>query len=365
MKTYCKGVSITSEEHLRRAYDEFARGGNRNRPEFAGFFALPPEEVFARTRRMVESRELDLAPISYFTRVEPTNGKERLIGRASAMQQFLDYVCVTALEPLIRAKVGYHQCASIRGKGQRHARKYVERWARDPRNRYYVKLDVVKYYPSVDRGVLFSMLERDVRNPDLVWLVEALVGTHRVGLSIGSYLSQYLANYYLSGAYAYACGLDRTRRGRRGRPDRRERLCDHVLTYMDDWLVVGHDKSALKMAVRRIAKYLRDNLHLTIKPWKVCRIDSEPIDVCGFVFRRDRTTIRPGIFRRARRAVIRARRTRGMTPHVAARIVSYWGYFKATDCRRFRDRHSLGALVAECRRVISACARMEVVACTP
>lgn len=356
MKTYCKGVSITSDEHLKHAYEEFGKG-NRTRAEFRDFFAMPTSELFAWVRGMVARRELELPPISYFTRTEPTNGKVREIGRASATQQFLDYVCVLALRPLFDAKVGYHQCASVRGKGQKHARRYIQKWVRSGKSTYYVKIDINKYYPNVDRAVLFAMLERDVKNPDLVWLVEALVGTHRVGLNIGSYLSQYLANYYLSGAYAHACSLSRTRKGRRGRPDTRERLCDHVLTYMDDWLFMGHDKANLKSCVRKMERFLRNELHVTVKPWKVCRVEAEPIDMCGYVFRTDRTTIRPGIFLRARRAVLRGNRTRDLTPHVAARIVSYWGYFKVTASRGFRDRHNLGALVARCRRVISAGAR--------
>ncbi|MBP3883623.1 MAG: hypothetical protein J6D54_01620 [Olsenella sp.] len=356
MRTYCKEVNITSDEHLDYAYEEFSRG-NRTREEFRDFFRITKDNLFEWVRSTVADRNLVLPPITYFWRVEPTNGKKRLIGRASAKQQFLDYVCVTALSDLFEAKVGYHQCASVRGKGQKHARRYIQKWVRDPKETVYAKLDITKYYPSVDRDVLFRMLERDVRNADLVWLIEALVSTHRVGLNIGSYLSQYLANYYLSGAYAYACSLFRVRKGRRGRPDKREKLVDHVLTYMDDWLLVGHDKANLKSAIRKVAKYLKSVLHVCIKPWKVCHLDCEPVDMCGYVFRRTRTTIRAGIFRRARRAIMRARRSRCVTPHIAARIVSYWGYFKVTACRSFRDRHQLGALVAECRRVISASAK--------
>lgn len=358
MKTYCKEVRIMGDEHLEFAYSEFSKG-NRNRAEFRDFFDTPKHELFSEVRRMVSCRELELPPISYFERTEPTNGKKRLIGRASAKQQFLDYVCVLALDDLFTAKVGYHQCASIRGKGQKHARRYIEKWVRNPQETIYVKIDIKKFYPSVDRTVLFEMLERDVRNDDLVWLIEALVETHRVGLNIGSYLSQYLANYYLAGAYRYACELFRVRKGRRGNPDKREKLVDHVLTYMDDWLFVGHDKANLKSAVRKVQKYLEKVLHVVVKPWKLCRVDCEPIDMVGYVFRRGKTTIRTGIFLRARRAIMRANHAKCITPHIAARIVSYWGYFKVTATRAFRDKHELGALVAKCCRVISASARMK------
>lgn len=360
MKTYCRDVVITSDEHLEFAYAEFSRG-NRTRKEFQGFFRIERSELFRWVRTMVAERRLVVPTITYFERIEPTNGKVRLIGRESAKQQFLDYVCVTAMQGLIDAKLGYHQCASIRGKGQKHARRYIQKWVRDPNVKYYVKLDINKYYPNVDRDVLFSMLERDVRNPDLIWLIESLVNTHRTGLNIGSYLSQYLANYYLSGAYAYACSLHRVRKSVRNGTETSEQLCDHVLTYMDDWLLVGHNKSNLKMAVRKVEAYMRDVLHATIKPWKVCRIDGEPLDMCGFVFRRDHTTIRPGIFRRARRAVLRANRSRNLTPHAAARIVSYWGWFSVTSSRRVRDSLGIGATFARARRVLSAGARKGLV----
>lgn len=359
MKTYCKGVKITSDEHLAYSYGEFWKR-HHTRPEFAEFFSTPQDELFEQIRRIVEGRKLDLPQISYFWRTEPTNGKRRLIGREHPMQQFLNHLCVLAMQDLFSAKAMYHQCASVPGKGQKHARRYLERWVRDPRQKYYVKPDVRKYYPSVDRSALFSMLERDIANPDLVWLVEALISTHKSGINIGSYLSQFLANYYMAPAVRYACELSRVRKGRGGRQDRREKLVGHVITYMDDWFICGPDKANLRSAVRKIEKYLKEELGLTVKPWKICRIDAEPVDMVGFVFRRDRTTVRAGIFLRARRAVMRANRSRCITPHVAARVISYWGYFKVTATRKFRDAHGLGALVAECCRVISACARKAV-----
>ena len=356
MRRYCKGVDITSDEHLSFSYGEFWKR-HHTRPEFALFFSIPKEELFASVRRMISDRRLDMPPITYFWRTEPTNGKKRLIGREHPMQQFLNHVCVLAMQDLFDAKVMYHQCASVPGKGQKHARHYIQKWVRDPKTTVYVKLDIKKYYPSVSRDVLFRTLERDIANPDLVWLVEALVATHKMGINIGSYLSQFLANYYLAPAVRFLCGLQRIRKGRRGNPDKHEKLVDHVLTYMDDWFVCGHDKANLKSAIRKLERYLRDELELTLKPWKVRRIDAEPVDMVGYVFRRDRTTIRPGIFLRARRAIMRARRAKCLTPHLAARVISYWGYFKVTATRGFRDKHGLGALVAECCRVVSACAR--------
>ncbi|NGM17712.1 reverse transcriptase [Eggerthellaceae bacterium zg-893] len=349
MKTYCKDVDILSREHLERAYEAFRRSPRKKTERFEAFFARPREEVLAEAWNMVYRRRLDLEPIRTFERIEPTNGKVRVIGQESPMQQLLDYVACEALQPLLDAKVGYHQCASVKGKGQAHAVRYVKRWVRSPDCRYWAKLDVKKYYPSIDRSVLMAMLRRDVRNEPLLWLVEALISTHThdSGLSIGSLLSQRLANYYLAGAYRHVHGLAKERRGKR------VQLVGHVLTYMDDWLLTGPDKRNLKMAVRKLVKYMRDVLHLEVKGWKVSLMDAEPIDLVGFRFWRNKVTLRPAVFLRARRAYKRARQAKRPTRRQAARCVAYWGYYKASDIRGFVRRNKIKETFDLCRDVVS------------
>ena len=154
--------------------------------------------------------------------------------------------------------------------------------------------------------------------------------------------------------------LSRVRRRKDG-TEKRERLVRNVALYMDDWLLVGPDKARLKSAARKLSAYLRDELKVEVKPWKVSSIDDEPIDIVGFVFRRDMTTVRPSIFIRARRTVIRANRTGGPAhPRQAARIVSYWGYFKPTATRGFCEENGVHGLVRRSRGMVSERAKKEV-----
>lgn len=353
MRTYCKNVDITSDEHLYFAYEEFGRG-RRGKRKFEDFFGRDVDEVVDEARGMIERRDLSgLRPIAYFHRHEPVSGKDRMIGSECAMHQYLDYIAVTALMELFAAKIGYHQCASIKGKGQRHAVKYLKRWVRSGKSKVYVKLDIRKYYNSIDKAVVMAMLRRDVKNEGLLWLVEELISMHSVGLNIGSYLSQYLANYYLSGAYRLLHGMCKERKSRRTGEVTDVKLIDHAITYMDDWVIIGHDKRDLKMAVRRLERHLRDVLHVSVKPWKVCRIDVEPIDMVGYVFRRTWTAVRAGIFIRARRAFRRAKHALILAPHIAARCIAYWGYLKTACTRHFRKRNGVKKLVNDCKDVLS------------
>jgi len=71
--------------------------------------------------------------IKYFDRIEPINGKHRVIGRESVRHQIYDHVAVTALQPLFDAKVGRWQTASIPGRGTIDARRAIKRWTRATR----------------------------------------------------------------------------------------------------------------------------------------------------------------------------------------------------------------------------------------
>lgn len=358
MKSYCKDVDITDREFIRAAYRDFA-SGKQNRRDMRDWFAENDEDaVIEKVRSAIITRTVEVGKITYFRRIEPINGKERTIGRETPMHQLYDYVAVHGLMSLFRAKIGFYQCASLPGKGQALAHRAIKRWVREKKARYFVKLDVRKYYPSVDSDVLMAMLRRDVRNDDLLYLVEYLVGQFGGGLSIGSYLSQYLANYYLSYAYHHATEkLDKVRLNKRTGVVTRKRLIDHCLFYMDDFLLMGHDKRDLKMAVRQLSKYMGDVLHLNLKPWKICVVGKEPIDMIGFVFTPYKTTVRAGIFIRARRAFLRAHRANRTTLHMAYRCIAYYGYLKHANTRKFREASHIDAIMDHCKDVVSLAMR--------
>lgn len=316
---------------VRRAIDHYLKG-KRSRRDVTRFLETHPDLDRLAERIADEIREGRYRDtrITYFNRVEPISGKHRVIGRESVRHQIYDHVAVMALQPLFDAKVGRWQTASIPNRGTIDARRAIKRWTRERSSKWFVKLDVRKYYPSIDRPTLKAMLTRDVGDPILLRLVFHLIDRYQGdnGLNIGSYLSQWLANYYLSHAYHWiespAMTIERTSR-RTGEITRR-RLITHQLWYMDDLLLIGTSKRDLKIAARRIVRYLKDALKLDVhEEWNCKRLDLEPIDMVGYTFRpHGRVNIRSGVFLRARRTFNRARR-RPMTEQLARRCCSYYG----------------------------------------
>ena len=78
----------------------------------------------------IKNRNIRLSPINYQERIDPSSGKIREIGITSIKQQVYDYICVNALKPMLDAKIGYYQCSSIKNRGQKHAKKAIEKCIR-------------------------------------------------------------------------------------------------------------------------------------------------------------------------------------------------------------------------------------------
>lgn len=345
LKSYCKGLAM-DRDHVMLAYDAWraATAGHKNawriKEEYGSVDALVDEVA-----NEISSRSITLRPIYRYEHVEPTNGKRRTIGVESVKQQVLDYAVVLALKPMLDAKMGYWQVASVPGKGQIACRNIMRKWVKE--GGYHVKLDVRKCYPSISHDVVMRILRKYVKSADVLYVAEAILATYdQGGLEIGSYFSLQMANLVLSFGYHHVEGLHKERRGKK------VALVSHQLWFMDDVLLTGPDKRNLKMAARSLERYMRKELGLAIKPWKICKTgDAEPLDMGGFVVREGRVTMRPAIFMRATRAFRRFARRH--TLRLAYRVCSYWGWLRHIDADNYIRRNRLNESFSLARRIIS------------
>lgn len=358
MKRTCKKVDIASLELITQAvYDCFRHGKKRRRADTRHLFArhLGVTVKLARValherndlyhegvhriavwlQGCILRRELKLPRFRQEMRVDPSSRKRRKISILGIRQLLFDHIAVLGMQDLAR-RIGEYQVSSIRGRGAAYGKRAIERWLAKSANKYAVKMDIRDFYGSVKRSVLMAWLHRRVRNDALLWLIGELVNSAPEGMAIGSYLSQTLANVYLSDLYHLAMEECRSKRG--------ARQVTHALFYMDDMLLVGTNKRQLRYAAFRLMERAGE-LGLQIKPnWQVHRITRQhPVDMMGFRFSHGLTTLRKRVFRAARRMLIRAQRAcragrRWMSPRRARRIASYHGYTCAVACRGFLQR---------------------------
>lgn len=302
------------------------------------------------------NKTIRLSPIRYEIRRDSSSNKEREIGIASIKQQMFDYIAVSTCKEMFLSKIGFYQCASLKGKGQLFGKTAIESWIRkDKANTKYVyKCDIKKYYPSVDHDNIKKLLARDIKNNDVLYLMYTLIDSYEKGLCIGSYLSQYLANYYLSYAYHYITEQSFSIRKHRDGTVSRENHISHILFYMDDVIMFSGNKKYLKRAVDDFVKYLNDFLLLNIKDnSRLFKLDGDKIDMMGFVMDREHTVIRKRIFLKICGVVRKIRRNHyKMSYGQAKRIVSYYGWIKHSNSYNFVKQYDIDKITNLAKKVV-------------
>lgn len=334
MKSYCKQLVFT-REHVEDAFFDWSTNaaGKKNLHRVEVEYGNA-ETMIDEITSELQSHSLKLAPIRRYDYTEPTNGKVRRIGIESIKNQVLDYVAVRALEPFLANRIGFYQVSSVKGKGQLFASKALSRWSKE--GGYYAQLDIRQCYPSISHEVVLAIIKRHVKSRDVVYLVTTLLGMYEEGLEIGSYFSLKIAQLVLSEAYHFVETLPGIRR---------------QIWYMDDIVLFSPNKRDLTRSVKLLIAYLATQLGLSVKPWKVCKIsEDEPIDLAGFVVRANRTTLRSGIFLRARRAF--ARFDRDPSEKHSRQVCSYWGWMVHSNCHRFLVRNGHYSLFGRAKQVI-------------
>lgn len=387
IKRYCKNVDITEVDFIENCCFKYL-DGKWKRNDVHRLLARFSHWTVGEIRSIVDAdqkhelynvvgdiamymsgciidEELDLVPIKYYTRIDGMNKKVRIIGVQEPLHQMFDYVAVEGMRSMLEAKIGVFQCASLPGKGQSYGKKHIERWIKEKDTRYFVKGDIKQCFPSIPMKRLKALLARDIKNDTILWLVYELLDMFKMGLSIGSYLSQYIANYYLSYAYHYASEQLFKMRNTKHNGKARVRLINHVLFYMDDFLLTGSSKKDLRKAMKMLIKYICDFLGLEVKPnWKICKVcDSEPIDMMGFVLRIYKNIIRAKIFIKARRYFLKAnnllKKGLPIPLRLAHQCVSGFGWFKNTNSRKIRDKLKIDEIHKICNGIISYYAKKE------
>ena len=335
---YLSQVSGIKQEYIRCIYYRYGKK------------AMYPftEIVISKIQNEIKSGNISFPEIWYREKVDGSSGKIRRIGIQNIKQQLYDYIAVEGLKPVLK-RIGEYQYASIEGRGTTKGKEVISRWIRNRDMRYFVKLDVRKCFESIDHGKMMEFLRRRVKNEPLLHLIETMLGSFERGLSIGSYLSQYLCNLYMSILYhEIKKNMCRTRKGKRG--NKRVNLVRHCLIYMDDILLIGPRKRDLEKAAKLTVRKASE-MGLEIKPnYQVRQIDGNCIDMLGFKIYRTHTEIRGRTFLRVRRSFRRARKR--LTEGVARKCLSYYGYLKHTNSRRFQRKWKVRRTIKKCKGVI-------------
>jgi RNA-directed DNA polymerase len=125
--------------------------------------------------------------------------KEREIFRLPYFpDRITHHAVMNILEPMFIACFTSDTYSCIKKRGIHGAANKLRKALKDePGTKYCLKLDIKKFYPSVDHAILKQLLRKKIKDQDLLWLLDEIIDS-APGLPIGNYLSQYFANFYLT-----------------------------------------------------------------------------------------------------------------------------------------------------------------------
>jgi RNA-directed DNA polymerase len=272
------------------------------------------EANIARLHDILTSKSYKTSEYHVFKIYEP---KERVIYKLPYYpDRIVHHAIMNQLETLFVSTFTADTYSCIKGRGVHKAAEALKRALKDVSGaEYCLQLDIRKFYPSIDHDILKSLVRRKIKDTDLLWLLDEIIDSAE-GLPIGNYLSQYLANYYLSG---FDHWLKETMGVR------------HYFRYADDMVIVSGDKKYLHDLRIHIDRYLLDNLKLELKPnWQVFPVAARGIDFIGYVFYHSHVLLRKRI-KHSCRVMLKQKKS-------PSSIASYRGWMKHCNCRHLEKK---------------------------
>ncbi len=277
--------------------------------------------------------------------------KLREIFAADFRDRIVHHVLVHALEPVWDPKFIYQSYACRHNKGAHRAiedmKKYIRKVNNDKDNpAYYLQLDIQSFFVSLKKDILFELIERQVKNPEILWLARTIIfhnpvdNYHRKsqmslfnqipphkslfkvipgqGLPIGNLTSQFFANVYLNELDQFV---------------KHKLKIKYYLRYVDDFVILSKDKEQLKVWRDEINNFLWERLKLNLHPKKqVLQKVGNGINFVGFVVKPDYTLARRRVVRNMKQKLRYFNQFPTYSevglPNMLAVVNSYYGQFK-------------------------------------
>lgn len=213
----------------------------------------------------------------------------------------------------------YDTYSTVPGRGPHLCAYKIKKLLRNDKWKYALKMDIKKYYPSINNGKLKGVVRHKIKDKYLLQMIDNIIDSAE-GVPIGNYVSQWFGNLYL-------CAFDHYVKEKMG--------VKNYFRYCDDLVFIGETKQELWGYFNQVREYLFNNLHLDVKPnYQVFPI-SKGLDFLGFRFFQGYTLVRKRILQAMKKKL-----------HKPRSKASYFGWLAHADshrliCKYFTEQYAL------------------------
>lgn len=263
---------ILEWDNLLEAYRK-ARTGSSHSPQ-AVLYAMNLHENLTKLQRSLEAGNPVGGDYHYFTIHDP---KERTICAAPFAERVLHHAVMLVLGKRLEQHLIHDTYACRVGKGTKSA--VLKAFANTRASTWFLKLDMRRYFDSIDHDVLRRKIREVCKDQDLERLLDRIIGSYSTsegkGIPIGNLTSQHFANFYLSSFDHHVKEVLRIKR---------------YVRYMDDCVLWASTKEELISCRRALVQYLESELKLGVK-YAVVNTTESGVPFLGFLLKSDRILV--------------------------------------------------------------------------
>lgn len=216
--------------------------------------------------------------------------KKRLVMAAPFRDRIVHTALYKTMEPIVDKTLGCRTFACRTDMGNRKAAlRLQQQLRRVGQERYCVKLDVKKYFASINHKILYKHLKDVLPDSSLDKILWSLINSHKdyanqgKGIPIGNLSSQLFANFYLSKIDQEACKLLEINYYEDDLKETNDKNDAYYIRYMDDMVILAKDKEKALKTATKLVKIAKESLHLEIPPNKFVVLGKDPIPFLGYV----------------------------------------------------------------------------------
>lgn len=249
--------------------------------------------------------------------------KERLIQYLPLRDRIVQQALHQVIDPIFDKGFIDDSYACRKGKGTHSAMRRLQHFMRTASRQwkgggYYLHCDIRKYFANINHDILYGLICRKIKCPGTLNLMRDIIdsGTSDPGLPIGSLFSQLSANTYLNVLDQFV------------KHDLRER---YYVRYMDNFIVIHHDKKHLQKVKEEIRRLIENKLNLELNQrGTMINKAANGIDFVGYRVYADRVKIKKASIKRMKKRlkVMQAmyRKRTASISEITQRIRSWLGH---------------------------------------
>lgn len=244
--------------------------------------------------------------------------------------RIVQWAIMQVVSPILLKNLTIDTFSAIPNRGIHFGLNRVKKALKDRENtKYCLKFDIKHFYPSINHSVMKNKYRRIFKDNDLLLLLDEIVDsveiTKDTGLPIGNYLSQWLANFYLS-------SLDHWLK--------ENKQCKYLFRYMDDVVILAKTKEELHYLLGEIKEQLL-NIKLELKGnYQIFPTNIRGIDFLGYRIFANYVLLRKSTYKQYKKKIKNMINKSRLTYSDICTLNSYEGWLKWCDSYRLREKYS-------------------------